>query len=175
ATGALAPVDGEDLIAQLLHSDIEVEFSEFSSLPGSHFTPVQGLELARHIDSLLRDDTVAGVVVTHGTDTLEETAYLLDLTINHEKPVVVTGAMRPPAMPGYDGLYNLAGAIRAAAAAETRATGVLVVFAGQIFAAGEVQKASAHSVNAFAAPGSGPLGWIVADRVWMRHRPVQRT
>lgn len=174
ATGALVPVDGEDIIAQLSNSGIEVEFNEFSSLPGSHFTPVQGLELARHIDSLLRDDAISGVVVTHGTDTLEETAYLLDLTIHHEKPVIVTGAARPPAMPGYDGLHNLAGAIRAAAAAETRESGVLVVFAGQIFAAGDVQKASAHSVDAFTAPGAGPLGGIVADRIWMRHRPAQR-
>jgi asparaginase (EC 3.5.1.1) len=94
ATGALVPVDGEDVLAQLTNSGIEVDFNEFSSLPGSHFTPVQGLELARQIDSLLRDDAVSGVVVTHGTDTLEETAYLLDLTINHEKPVVVTGAAR---------------------------------------------------------------------------------
>ncbi|MFQ3631045.1 asparaginase [Roseiflexus sp.] len=174
ATGALIPVDGEDTIAQLTNSGIVVEFSEFSSLPGSHFTPVQGLELARQIESFLQNDDVAGVVVTHGTDTLEETAYLLDLTIRHEKPVVVTGAARPPAMPGYDGLHNLACAVQVAAAAETRETGVLVVFAGQIFAAGDIQKTHAHAVEAFAAPGSGPLGWIVADRIWMRHRLVQR-
>jgi L-asparaginase len=174
ATGALVPVDGEDIIAQLTHSGITIEFNEFSSLPGSHFTPVQGLELARHIDALLRDETVTGVVVTHGTDTLEETAYLLDLTINHQKPVVVTGSARSATMPGYDGLHNLASAIRVAAATETRETGVLVVFAGQIFAAADAQKTYAHSVEAFAAPGSGPLGWIVADRIWMRHRPAQR-
>lgn len=174
ATGALVPVDGEDAIAQLSNSGIEVEFNEFSSLPGSHFTPMQGLELARQVDSLLHHDAVSGVVVTHGTDTLEETAYLLDLTVHHEKPVVVTGATRPATMPGYDGLHNLASAIRVAAAAETRETGVLVAFAGQIFAASDVQKVSAHSVDAFTAPGSGPLGWIVADRIWMRHRPAQR-
>lgn len=174
ATGALVPVDGEDAIAQLSNSGIEVEFNEFSSLPGSHFTPMQGLELAHQVDSLLHNDAVAGVVVTHGTDTLEETAYLLDLTVDHEKPVVVTGATRPATIPGYDGLHNLASAIRVAAAAETRETGVLVAFAGQIFAASDVQKVSAHSVDAFTAPGSGPLGWIVADRIWMRHRPAQR-
>jgi L-asparaginase len=174
ATGALVPVDGEDVLAQLTNSGIEVDFNEFSSLPGSHFTPVQGLELARQIDSLLRDDAVSGVVVTHGTDTLEETAYLLDLTINHEKPVVVTGAARSPAMPGYDGLHNLASAIRVAAAAEMRETGVLAVFAGQIFAAADVQKAHNHSIETFTAPGSGPLGWIVTDRLWLRHRPAQR-
>lgn len=174
ATGALVPVDGEDVIAQLANSGIVVEFNEFSSLPGSHFTPVQGLDLARQIEALLHNEAVSGVVVTHGTDTLEETAYLLDLAINHEKPVVVTAAARPATMPGYDGLHNLAGAIRVAAAAETRETGVLVVFAGQIFAAGDVQKTCAHSIEAFAAPGSGPLGWIVADRIWLRHRPVQR-
>lgn len=174
ATGALAPANGEDVMAQLLNSGIDVHFSEFSSLPGSHFTPVQGLELARQIESFLQHDDVSGVVVTHGTDTLEETAYLLDLTINHEKPVIVTGAAQPPAMPGYDGLHNLAGAIHAAAAPQTRESGVLVVFAGQIFTAADVQKISSHSVNLFAAPGSGSIGQIVAGRIWMRHRPVQR-
>jgi L-asparaginase len=174
ATGAIVPIDGEDMLAQLLNSGIAAEFSEFSSLPGSHITPAQGLELARQIDALLDDETVSGVVVTHGTDTLEETAYLLDLTISRDKPVIITGAARPPTTPGYDGLSNLASAIHVAAATEVRETGVLVVFAGQIFAATDVQKIYNQSIEAFAAPGSGPIGWIVADRIWLRHRPAQR-
>lgn len=172
--GGVLPVKGEDLIAQLMHGGVELEFSEFSNVPGSHFMPAQGLELARQIEMILAEEAIAGVVVTHGSDTLEETAYLLDLTIAAEKPVVVTGATRSPASPGYDGLINLAGAIRVAASVEMRGLGTLVVFGGQIFAAAEVQKVHSQSIEAFAAPSAGPLGWIEAERVWLRHRPAQR-
>lgn len=172
--GGTLPIKSEDLIAQLLHSGVELEFTEFSSVPGSHFTPAQGLELARQVENLLDDETIDGVVITHGADTLEETAYLLDLSVGAEKPVVVTGAAHAPAAPGYDGLSNLAGAIRVAAAVEARELGTLVVFGGRIFAAAEAQKIHSQATDAFAAPAAGPLGWIEAERVWLRHRPLQR-
>lgn len=172
--GGVLSIKGEDLIAQLLHGGVELDFIEFSSVPSSHFTPIQGLDLARQVEALLTSETIAGAVVTHGTDTLEETAFLLDLTIASEKPVVVTGATYTPAAPGYDGLRNLADAIRVAASADVHNLGALVVFSGQVFAAAEAQKVHSHSTEAFAAPAAGPLGWIEAERIWLRHRPVQR-
>ena len=173
--GAVPMLKGEDFLAQLPRTGIELVFEEFSNLPSSHLTPVQGLELSQRIESVLLAPDVDGVVVTHGTDTLEETAYLLDLTINSPKPIVVTGAMRMATMLGYDGMFNLAAAIRVAAAPEARELGTLVVFNEQIFAASEAQKVHSQSSDAFAAPGSGPLGRVEGERVWLRHRMPRRT
>ena len=114
--GAVPMLKGDDFLAQLPRGTVELAFEEFSNLPSSHLTPTQALELGQRIEAALGAPDVDGVVVTHGTDTLEETAYLLDLTIGSQKPVVVTGAMRTATMPGYDGMVNLAAAIRVASA-----------------------------------------------------------
>ncbi|HWQ13979.1 MAG TPA: asparaginase [Roseiflexaceae bacterium] len=173
AGAAVPTIKGDDLASQLPR-DIDLAFVEFSNVPGSHFTPAQGLELARRVEAALQPDEVGGVVVAHGADTLEETAYLLDLVVAAEKPVVVTGAVRPPTAPGYDGLTNLASAIRVAAAPEARTLGVLVVFAERIFAAAAVQSVHSQALQAFDAPGAGPLGRVEAGRVWIGQRPAQR-
>jgi len=172
--GAVPTLKGEDFMALLPRSGVDLAFEEFANLPSSHLTPVQALDLGRRVEAALSAPDVDGVVVTHGTDTLEETAYLLDLTINSPKPVVVTGAMRTATMLGYDGVTNLAAAIRVAATPEARGLGVLVVFNERIFAASEVQKVHSQQVDAFDAPGSGPLGRIEGERVSVRHRPQQR-
>jgi L-asparaginase len=99
---------------------------------------------------------------------------LLDLTINSPKPIVVTGAMRTAAMLGYDGTVNLAAAIRVAAAPEAHGLGALVVFNETIYAASEVQKIHGQQLDAFGAPGSGPLGQLEAERTTIVHRPAQR-
>ena len=173
--GAVPMLKGEDFMAQLPRSGVELVFEEFSNLPSSHLLPAQALELAQRIDSALLAPDVDGVVVTHGTDTLEETAYLLDLTINSPKPVVVTGAMRTATTVGYDGMLNLAAAIRVASASEARDLGALVVFNEHIFAASEAQKTHSQAADAFEAPGSGPLGRVEGQRVWLRHRVPQRS
>jgi L-asparaginase len=173
AGASVATIKGDDLMSQLPR-DIDLSFAEFSNLPGSHFTPAQGLELARRVEAALQPDEVSGVVVAHGADTLEETAYLLDLVLAAEKPVVITGAVRPPTTPGYDGLTNLASAIRVAAAPEARGLGALVVFAERIFAAAAVQNVHSQALEAFAAPGAGSLGRVEAGRVWVAQRPAQR-
>lgn len=172
--GAVPMLKGEDFMAQLPHADIQLGFEEFSNLPSSHLMPVQALDLSQRVDSVLMMPDVNGVVVTHGTDTLEESAYLLDLTINSPKPIVFTGAMRTATTVGYDGMLNLAAAIRVAASNEARGLGVLVVFNESIFSAAEVQKVHSQSAMAFDAPGSGPLGRVDGERVWLRHRPTQR-
>ena len=114
----------------------------------------------------------AGVVVTQGTDTLEETAFQLDLLLDVPAPVVVTGALRNPALPGADGPANLLAAIRVAAAPAAAGLGVLVVMNDEIHAARFVRKTHTHRPSAFASPGAGPLGWTAEDRVRIALRPA---
>jgi L-asparaginase len=172
--GAVPMLKGEDFLAQLPRSGVELAFEEFTNLPSSHLTPAQALELSQRIEAVLLVPEVDGVVVTHGTDTLEESAYMVDLTVNSPKPVVFTGAMRTATMVGYDGMLNLAAAIRVAAAPEARELGALVVFGELIFAAVEAQKIHSQAADAFGAPGSGPIGRIQGDRVWLYHRALRR-
>lgn len=172
--GAVPTLKGDDFLAQLPRGGVDLVFQEFTNLPSSHLTAVQALELSRRVEAALRAPDVDGVVITHGTDTLEETAFLLDLTINSPKPVVLTGAMRTTMALGYDGMANLAAAIRVAVAPEAREYGVLVVFDDTIYAASEVQKTHSQANHPFTAPSSGPLGRVDSERVWLSHRPAQR-
>lgn len=173
--GAVPSLKGDDFMSLLPRNDVELQFGEFSNLPSSHLTPVQTLELAHRVESSLLAPDVEGVVVTHGTDTLEETAYMLDLTINSPKPVVVTGAARAATMLGYDGMTNLASAIRVVTSPEARGQGTLVVFSEQIFAASEAQKIHSQAIDCFDAPGSGALGRVEGERVWLKRRMMQRS
>lgn len=113
-----------------------------------------------------------GVVVTQGTDTLEETAFQLDLLLDEQVPVVVTGALRNPALPGADGAANLLAAVRVAAA-EAAGLGVVVVMNDEIHAARFVQKTHTYKPSAFASPSAGPLGWIAEGRVRIALRPAR--
>lgn len=169
--GAVPSLKGEDLLA-LLPRDVDLVFEEFTNLPGSHFMPDTIFELSRRVESTLMLPDVDGVVVTHGTDTLEETAYLLDLTIGIPKPVIVTGSLRNVTSPGYDGVVNLAHAIRLAASYEARDLGVLVVLHDEIHAASMVQQVHSHALNGFQSPGSGPIGCISSNHIHIWHRPV---
>ena len=106
------------------------------------------------------DPELAGVVITHGTNTLEETAWLLQLLIDDPRPVVLVGAMRPATALSADGPLNLLQAVQVALSPVARGYGVLVVMDGQIHAAQRVTKAATQGVGAFTSPGSGPLGWV---------------
>ena len=106
------------------------------------------------------DPELAGVVITHGTNTLEETAWLLQLLIDDPRPVVLVGAMRPATALSADGPLNLLQAVQVALSPEARGHGVLVVMDGQIHGAQRVTKLATQGVGAFASPGSGPLGWV---------------
>ncbi len=172
--GAVPPLKGEEFLSRLPRDGIHLEFEEFSSIPSSHFIPARGLELAHRLEAVLMEPDVQGVVVTHGTDTLEETAYLLDLTLHTSKPIILTGSMRTATRTDYDGLVNLSHAIRVAACDETEDMGVLVVFGGEIYAAATVQKTHTQAINAFQSPGSGPLGYIDSHHIWLKSRPVNR-
>ncbi|GAB4430644.1 MAG: asparaginase domain-containing protein [Chloroflexi bacterium OHK40] len=171
--GAVPLLKSEELTA-LLPRGIELAFEEFTNVPGSHFTPASALTLARRVEAALQHSEVAGVVVTHGVDTLEETAYLIDLVVTAEKPVALTGAARPPTSADYDGVANLAAAIRVAASPAARGLGALIVFAEQIHAAAAAQMVHAQAREAFASPGLGPLGRVEGEQIWIARRPVAR-
>jgi len=111
-----------------------------------------------------------GIVILHGTDTLEETAYLLDLTVPGDKPVVVTGAMRVASEPGYEGMANLLAAVRVAATPEAHGLGTLVVLNDEIHAARDVTKTHSQSLDTFKSPFWGPLGRVEADRITVARR-----
>ena len=135
-------------LAQL--ADIQAE--QVASVGSQNMTHAVWADLARRIDVLCQDSTVDGIVVTHGTDTLEETAYFLSLVIRHDKPLVLVGAMRPATAPGADGPANLFHAVALAACEVARGRGPLVVMNEDIHYAREVQKIACAGVNAFASP-----------------------
>jgi L-asparaginase type II len=151
------------------------EFEQFANVASSSLTLKQWVELARRINTLFKDDPdLAGVVVTSGTDTLEETAYFLDLTVKSDKPVVVVGSMRNPSTLGYEGAANLLEGFRVAADPAARGKGVLVVLNDQINSAREVTKTDALRLETFQSRAYGMLGVVDADRVVFYRDVVKR-
>jgi L-asparaginase len=135
----------------------------------------QWLDLSRRINALFKEDPdLSGVVVTSGTDTLEETAYFLDLTVRIEKPVVVVGSMRNPSTLGYEGAANLLEGFRVAASPDARGKGVLVVLNDEINAARDVTKTDALRLGTFQSRGYGLLGVVDSDRVVFYRSLVKR-
>lgn len=129
------------------------------------------LTLAARINALLASDAIDGVVITHGTDTLEETAYLLHLTVKSAKPVVLTAAMRPATALSADGPLNLLNAVTLAGCPQARGKGVLVALNNQVHCARDVTKTSTYAVDAFRSPEVGVLGWVQDGRVEFQRTP----
>jgi L-asparaginase type II len=154
-------------------ADIRVE--QFLNVYGGDVSTSKWLELSRRINKiLLADPATAGVVVTHGTSTLEETAYFLNLTVKSMKPVVVTGAMRPPTAMSADADMNLYDAIRVAAHPESAGKGVLVVLNNQIHAARDVMKTSTSRLETFKSTELGFLGYADSDGRVVFYRSATR-
>ena len=159
-TGTVQSLNADEILSATrgIREITGVETEEWGSYPGPHMTVERMWALRNRIrDHLARPD-VTGVVVTHGTDTLEESAYLVARSLPAEKPVVFTGAMRTVSDLGWDGPANLLEAVRVAASQETRGFGAMVVISGQIFAALDATKTNTHLLDAFESPGFGPLG-----------------
>ncbi|MDU2122326.1 MAG: asparaginase [Clostridium celatum] len=173
---AVPTLTGEEIMSMVtgIEEFAEIESYSFSSLPSPHMTFKTMLELSKFTKELLDRNDIDGVVITHGTDTLEETAYLLDLTIKSEKPVVITGAMRSGSELGYDGPSNLAASICTAISDDAKKRGVLVCFNGELNSASEVTKANSMALNAFRTPNFGPIGIVDNNKV-MFYRETKST
>ena len=174
--GASPALSGEEIVAQVigLKEIADFEIINFARLPGPHVTPSIMLELAHAVRSVLQRENIDGVVITHGTDTLDETAYFLDLVLQSVKPVVFVGAMRNSSELSWDGPANLIAAVRVATTVEARGLGVLVAMSEEIIAAREVIKTHTESVDTFQSRDYGPIGLIDKDRIIIARRTTDQ-
>jgi L-asparaginase len=155
-------------------SDIaEIVVKNYVNLPSPHITPFHMLELASFINKQTEEDQYDGLVITHGTDTLEETAYVLDLILETPIPVIVTGAMRSSNEHGSDGPYNLISSVRVACEHQSLGKGVLVVFNDEIHAAKNVTKTHTSNIATFQSPQYGPIGIVTKRGVLFHHTPLR--
>jgi L-asparaginase len=151
----------------------DVRAAQVMQRPSTAITFAQLVELRDEISRRV-EDGAAGVVVTQGTDTIEETAFALDLLWPGDAPIVITGAMRSPSLPGADGPANLLAAVQLAASLEARGLGALIVFNDEIHAARFVAKTHTSSLSAFRSRAVGPLGWLSEGRPVIAVRPAAR-
>ncbi|HGZ9252191.1 TPA: asparaginase [Staphylococcus aureus] len=162
-----------------LHQDVINQYAQIDELnpfnvPSPHITIQHVKQLKDIILEAVTNKYYDGFVITHGTDTLEETAFLLDLILGIEQPVVITGAMRSSNEIGSDGLYNYISAIRVASDEKARHKGVMVVFNDEIHTARNVTKTHTSNTNTFQSPNHGPLGVLTKDRVQFHHMPYRQ-
>jgi L-asparaginase len=167
ANQAIGRLTGPELVAQTagVARFARVEAETFARGPSLSLTLPDWLRLARRVSDTLAAADVAGVVITGGTDTLEELAWFLDLTVRSDRPVVLTGAIRRPGTVDADGPQNILGAVQVAASPAARSRGTLVVFDGSVFEARDVEKVSTANPNAFGSRSGGPIGRVGADGV----------
>jgi len=176
ATESVKPMDDQAVqkILPVVQQWADVEMVNYLNLPSPHITPSIMNSMKQRIELELSKQTYDGIVVTHGTDTLEETAFFLDLTLPLTIPVVVTGAMRSSNELGADGPVNLISAVRTAIDPASRNKGVLVVFNDEIHAARHVTKTHTSNVATFQSPQYGPIGTITKKSVNYHHAPLER-
>ncbi|MDQ2666738.1 MAG: asparaginase [Gemmatimonadota bacterium] len=176
-TGATTRVPIAELVqVPGIDSVATVEAEQFLNVSSASIGPARWLELTRHINELFEArPELRGIVVTHGTDTMEETAYFLDLTVGGLRPVIVTGSMRPSNMAGADGPANLTSAVRAAVDSNTRGRGTVVVMDDRVFAARDVTKTNSTRVETFQAPERGPLAIVDPEGLFYRSRSLGRS
>ena len=159
---------GEELVKAVpdIQRYANVKVEQIVNVSSSDITLDNWITLANRINRIFAEDTkVAGVVITHGTNTLEETAYFLNLTVKHDRPVVLVGAMRPATAISADGPLNLLNAIRTVSSPVARGKGVLIVMNDEINGARDVTKTNTYRVETFRAPELGYLGYVDADQV----------
>ncbi|MDF7675617.1 type II asparaginase [Neisseriaceae bacterium ESL0693] len=166
AIGVDALVKAVPAINQVAH----IEAEQFSNIGSENMTSDRILALAKRVNELLNRADVDGVVITHGTDTLDETPYFLNLTVKSHKPIVFTAAMRPATAISADGSMNLLQAVTVAADPQSQNRGVMVVLNDRIGAARFITKTNTTTLDTFKAPEEGYLGSIVGGRVYFHNR-----
>jgi L-asparaginase len=171
--GAIPYFSGEQLLEKIPQARelAEIDCYDFGKYPGPHMTPELMLDLSNKIREFLKENKYKGIIVTHGTDTLEETAYLLDLTIKTEIPIVVIGSMRNSSEHDWDGPRNLIDAITVCLNQKTKNLGVLVCLNGEINAASEVTKIYTEEVFSFRSLDFGNLGSVQDRKVTLNRLP----
>lgn len=171
--GAIPFFHGEELIEMIpeVNGLANISIYNFGNYPGPHMTPELMLDLSKVIKQQIKNSNIDGVIVTHGTDTLEETAYLLDLTIKTEKSIVVIGAMKTSSETNWDGPKNLLDAINICNNENSKGLGVLVCLNGEINAASEVTKTHTEDIETFHSLDFGALGFVDKSRVWFNRTP----
>ena len=169
-------ISGEDLLATVpeVSKYATVEVKNISNIPSDYMDPVRWAQLTHEVNAALARPEVAGVIVSHGTDTLEETAYWLDLTVDSEKPVVLIGAQRNASEADFDGPRNLLNAVRIAVDPQSKGKGAMVALNNQINAAREVTKTHTSSVESLKSGDFGFLGEVDFDRVVYWRAPLRR-
>lgn len=172
--GLVPACTGEDLAAAVpeLSEIAPLEFCQFSNIASPGMTPDDMWRLHLKIEEFLARDDVAGVVVTHGTDTLEETSFFLDITKRSEKPIVTTAAMRGAGDTSPDGPWNIRCAVYTAASQEAIGKGVLVCLNETLHAPGEVMKTHSANPATFQSPWWGPVGYVDLDRIVLRRQSL---
>jgi L-asparaginase len=177
--GAVPQLTGEEILGRVpgWEAVADVEVREFGLFPGPHMTIERMWELRSAVQRAA-DEGAEGIVITHGTDTIEETAYLLDRSVAVQIPVVITGAMRSISELSWDGPANLMAALRVAAAGEARGRGVMVVLDERVVQGAEVVKTHTEEAGTFESPNWGPLGIVDKGKVLFyresRRKPMLR-
>jgi L-asparaginase len=172
-----APAEMLNALRPLLPPEVDIESVQVQSIGSTGITPADWLALKQHAQAQLARADIAGVVITHGTATLEETAWYLALTLPATKPIVLVGAQRPPNTAGSDAAPNLRAALLFAVSNAARDCGVTVVMDGRIYDARSVTKQSNHDLDAFASADGGVLGRIASDgriRMYARSMPLPK-
>ena len=174
--GFVPALSGAQLVEAVpeLSSVARLDVEAVASIGSSDMTPEIWLKLAQRANEVLADPKFAGVVITHGTDTMEETAYFLDLTVTSDKPVILVGAQRAASIKDTDGPRNLMGAVRVAVSPEAKGKGAMIVMNGEINAAREVTKTSTLDVGTFRTLEFGKLGYVEDDGVRFYRAPTRR-
>lgn len=173
-TGGIIPrFSGEEILEKIpqVFELAEIECYNFGKYPGPHMTPELMFRLSTEIKKKLSETHYTGVVVTHGTDTLEETAYLLDLSVDTEVPIVITGSMKSSSEPDWDGAQNLIDSVRVSLNKNCRNLGALVCLNGEINAASEVAKIFTDEIDTFRSIDFGALGFVKGDKVILNRLP----
>ena len=171
--GAVPRYSGEELLKKIPEAKklAKISFYDFGKYPGPHVTPEIMMELSKQLKRKLAEKKYDGIVITHGTDTLEETAYLIDLTIKTEIPIVFTGSMRNSSEPNWDGPRNLIDSILVCLNENSEGIGTLVCMHGEVNAASEVTKIFSNEFETFQSLDFGMLGFVQKGRVVYNRLP----